>query len=279
MIETTLALVGFAALVAMVVLLLLDKSSPQVTFILISAFVGFLLVALESLRYVGVHIGIGEALGLKGGIFGLKELATFIKSGISSVAATAALFIFSILFFTILSAAGVFERIINALLHTTHNSVYGVMILTVLVACIAHLDGSGASSFLIAIPALLPIYEKMNIRKTTLMLILTASLGVMNLLPWGGPTLRVASITGVDATQLWIDIMPMQIVGLVLACALAIYCGFVETRRGAGAMGANTLETPNVTQSDSEFSRQSLFYPNLLILGVVFVLACVFRTA
>lgn len=270
--ETLLAIIGFVALIAMVLLLIFDKSTPAMTFIIISSIVGFSLVGLEALN---IGADIGKTLGLKSGIFGLKELGDFVKSGISSVSATAALFIFSILFFTLLSSAGVFNRIINALLRSIPANPYGVCVLTVIIAIIAHLDGSGASSFLIAIPALLPIYVKMQMRTTTLMLILTASMGVMNLLPWGGPTLRVASIISHDATKLWLELMPMQIVGLILALCLAIYMGFVESKRIA--LGLNPASENDFIDSAFEDSkkahltRDNRFWANVVLL--VFVLA------
>ena len=270
--ETILAIIGFVGLITMVLLLLFDKATPAMTFILVSSVVGFGLVGLETLD---IGAGIGKALGVKSEIFGLKELGDFVKSGISSVSATAALFIFSILFFTLLSSAGVFNRIINALLRSIPTNCYGVTTLTVFVAIIAHLDGSGASTFLIAIPALLPIYVKMQMRPTTLMLILTVAMGVMNLLPWGGPTLRVATIIGDDATRLWLEIMPMQVVGLVLALCLAIYMGFIESRRIA--LGLNKVSADDFIDSAFEDSqkahltREGFFWLNVALL--VFVLA------
>lgn len=273
--STVLALIGFIGLISMVILLLLDKTSPQVTFILISSIVGFGLVGAESLSTFGINLHIGESLGLKGA-FTLKELADFVKKGISSVAATAALFIFSILFFTILGAAGVFEKIIKALVTRSGNNIYGVTILTVIIAIIAHLDGSGASTFLIAIPALLPIYQRLQLRPTTLMLILTASMGVMNLLPWGGPTLRVATITGVDATWLYFKLMPMQVVGLILALCVAIIMGYIETKRLA-ATNAKINSDAHIYHAqeqsrNSEFVRDNKFAANCLLALFVLVL-------
>lgn len=273
---TVLALIGFIALISMVILLLLDKTSPQVTFILISSIVGFGLVGAESLGAFGINLHVGESLGLKGA-FTLKELADFVKKGISSVAPTAALFIFSILFFTILGAAGVFEKIIKALVARSGNNIYGVTILTVVIAVIAHLDGSGASTFLIAIPALLPIYQRLQLRPTTLMLILTASMGVMNLLPWGGPTLRVATITDVDVTWLYFKLMPMQVVGLVLALCIAIIMGYIETKRLASANATQinsdaTIHHPQEQNGNSKFVRDDKFAANCLLALFVLVL-------
>ena len=78
---TFIAIIGFAALILMVILLLLDKMSPAVVFILISSAVGFLLVGLDSLHYLGFiePLKIGEILGTKSGAFGLKELNDVVK--------------------------------------------------------------------------------------------------------------------------------------------------------------------------------------------------------
>lgn len=273
--QTALALLGFAGLIIMMIMLLWDKFSPLTAFIFVSSCLGLILLGLQSLTYFGIDLGIGAALGTKSGTFGLKELSDFIKQGVSSVAATAALFIFSIMFFTILSSAGLFAKIIKALIRKNNGNVYGLMIITVIIAVIAHLDGSGASSFLIAIPALLPIYKQMNVRTTTLMLLLTASLGVMNLLPWGGPTLRVATILEKDATELYFQLMPMQIVGLILALALAVYMGFVESKR-LRTLGFQNMQNNDFhgdfVEENLELSRDNNFILNLGLLVAILIL-------
>lgn len=47
------------------------------------------------------------------------------------------------------------------------------------------------------IEVMLPVYKKLKIRPTTLLLICVTSMGVMNLLPWGGPTMRAATFLGI----------------------------------------------------------------------------------
>ena len=135
---------------------------------------------------------------------------------------------------------------------------------------LAHLDGSGASTFLIVIPALLPIYEYLGMRKTSMLLITAAAMGVMNVIPWGGPTLRAASIIGTDPNLLWQQIIPIQIVGLFLALALALWVARCEVKRGAGA---NNLSGVNFSVQKSEFNNERWFWVNLLVLiGVITLL-------
>ncbi len=110
------------------------------------------------------------------------------------------------------------------------SNVVGVALMTCIIAMIGHLDGGGASTFLITIPAMLPVYKRLNMRPTTLLLICVTAMGVMNLLPWGGPTMRSATVLGVDPNA-------------VETAAPHAYCnstcnsilGIVEKKRGAGA--------------------------------------------
>ena len=72
------------------------------------------------------------------------------------------MFIFAILFFSTCSDAGVFDPIINRILKFTGEDPVKVCIGTFLIGCICHLDGSGATTFLIAIPACMPLFQKLK---------------------------------------------------------------------------------------------------------------------
>lgn len=260
--EIFLALLGFFSLGLIVWLLLKDYTTPALAFISVSISVACILLILERLGF-----GVGVALGVKGGVFDIKTLVVFIKDGVKSVTDTAALFVFSILFFSVLNASGFFTKILNAFLSKMKANVYQVCILTVFIAAAVHLDGSGASTFLIVIPALLPIYERLSIRKTSMLLIITSAMGVMNVIPWGGPTLRAATNIGMDANLLWHHIIPIQIVGLVLSLLLAIWIAKIEIKRGAGV---GNLSGINLNIEKSEHHNEKWFWLNLLVtIGVI----------
>ena len=99
--------------------------------------------------------------------------------------------------------AGMFDKIIGALMKKVGNNVVGVALMTCLIAIIGHLDGGGASTFLITIPAMLPVYKRLHMRRETLLLICVTAMGVMNLMPWGGPTMRAASVIEMEPNDLW----------------------------------------------------------------------------
>lgn len=169
---------------------------------------------------------------MAGGRIDFSNLTAMIKAGFNSTAPTAALFVFSVLYFGIMTDAGMFDVIIGKLMKLIGNNVIGVCVMTCIIALIGHLDGGGASTFCIVVPAMLPIYKKMNMRTTSLLRIAVLAMGVLNLMPWAGPTMRAATVLGIEAGSLWSTIIPIQIFGIVLALAHSVLTGFQEKKPG-----------------------------------------------
>ena len=90
--------------------------------------------------------------------FEMSEIANFYESGITKVMGVAVMFIFAILYFGIMQDVGLFTPLIRKMLQITGSNPVAITCGTVIIAAIAHVDGSGASTFLITIPALLPLY-------------------------------------------------------------------------------------------------------------------------
>lgn len=253
--DTILALLGFATVIAVIVLLLRNVTVPALAFVSVSTITAAILVAT--------------------GAFTLDEMADFIKEGVKGVHGTAILFIFSVLFFGVMTDAGMFDKIIGALMKKVGSNVIGVTLMTCLIAIIGHLDGGGASTFLITIPAMLPVYKRLHMRRETLLLICVTSMGVMNLLPWGGPTMRAASVLGVESNDLWSQIVPMQVVGLILAVGTAIFWGFQEKKRIAKLGDAAVEDASKYDDSDSEEKNNELARPKNFIFNVILTLAVI----
>lgn len=257
--ETMLAILGFATIIMIIVLLLRNVTVPALAFIGVSTVTAAILVAT--------------------GTFTITEMGEFISAGVAGVHSTAALFIFSVLFFGIMTDAGMFDRIINALMKKVGSNVVGVAMMTCIIAMIGHLDGGGASTFLITIPAMLPVYKRLKMRPTTLLLICVTAMGVMNLLPWGGPTMRSATVLGIDPNELWMQLLPMQVVGIVIALATAFIWGNIEKKRGAGASSENTENVAGAVEESAEeaaselddLARPKLFWFNIVLTLVVIV--------
>ena len=86
-------LLGFLTIASIVVTLFKSKTLPSIAFIVFPSILAIILVL--------------------GGYYSFENVGSLIKEGFKSTGPTAALFVFSVLFFGIMSDAGMFDVIIN----------------------------------------------------------------------------------------------------------------------------------------------------------------------
>ena len=201
-----LSIIGLITIVIIVALLISGKVSP---------IVGLVLVPIVGAFAAG---------------FNFEQIGEFFTSGTSSVASVAIMFIFAILFFGIMQDVGLFDPLINKMISLTRGNVIAVAVGTVIIAAIAHLDGSGASTFLITIPALLPLYKRLKMNPYLLLMLVGTAASIMNMVPWAGPLGRTAAVLNMDVTELWRPLIQIQIIGLVLLIVTAVALGYREKR-------------------------------------------------
>lgn len=209
--------------------------------------------------------------------FNFIEIGGFFTSGIESVISVVVMFIFAILFFGVMQDAGVFDPLINKMIAISRGNVIAVAVATVIIAAVAHLDGSGASTFLITIPALLPLYKKLRMNPYLLLLLVGTSASIMNMVPWAGPVGRTSTVLDVDVTMIWRDLLPIQLTGLVLLVIASIFLGMREKR----LIERRKLEGEEVAEeeiSESSLNQaidQSLARPKLIWLNGLLALAVI----
>lgn len=216
--------------------------------------------------------------------FGPEDIFKFIQTGVSKTWSTAVLFIFSIVYFSLMSDVGLFDPMVNYLAKKAGNNIMLVTIATAMIAVIGHLDGALASTLLITIPAMLPIYKKLHIRPVVLVCIIGVAMSIMNLVPWGGPVARTGVVLNADVNALWQDLIPLQGVGLVILLVFATYMGMVEKRRGAGLnpTGEAALLDSSIVPADSNattadieaMKRPKLLWFNGILTLIVILLLC-----
>ena len=254
--ETIVGILGFLCITAIVLILFKSKTLPSIAFIVFPSILAILLVF--------------------GGYYDLDNVAQLIKSGFSSTAPTAALFVFSVLYFGIMTDAGMFEVSIGKLMKLVGGSTVGVSVMTCIIALIGHLDGGGASTFCIVVPSMLPVYKKMHMRPTSLLQVSVLAMGVLNLMPWAGPTMRAASVLGIEAGQLWGTLIPIQIFGILLALLHAVVVGLLEQKRGAGLNGRLAREEGEVVLDEQASGTQNdLARPRLFAFNILLTIAVI----
>ena len=200
-----LAFLGLATVLALLAVILTRKMTP--------------LAALIAVPVLSALIG----------GFGLKT-AGFVVLGVQSVSAVAGMFIFAIVYFGLMTDAGMLDPIIDRILITVGSNPPRIVAGTALLALLVHLDGSGAVTFLVTIPVMLPLYERLGMDKRVLACAASMAAGV-NFLPWTGPMIRSAASLKIPVASIFNPLIPVQIVGLAFVFACAWWLGGREARR------------------------------------------------
>ena len=99
--------------------------------------------------------------------------------------------------------------------------------LTLLVA----LDGDGASTFLITVSAMLPLYKRVGMSPIVLAGMVALGAGVMNMVPWGGPTARAMAALDLESSDVFLPVLPAMIAGIAWVLFAAYMIGRKERRR------------------------------------------------
>ena len=111
------------------------------------------------------------------------------------------MFVFAILYFGVMTDAGlldpIVDRILRARRHAPRRASWWA---SALLALLVHLDGSGAVTFLVTIPAMLPLYERLRMDRRVLACVASMAAGV-NFLPWTGPMLRASAALHIPARR------------------------------------------------------------------------------
>ena len=165
--EQMLALLGLCTIALLLAVILTKRMSPLVALIVIPV-----------------------AAALIGG-FGL-DTGKFVLTGLQNLAGVVGMFVFAILFFGIVSDAGMLDPIVDRILAAVGTRPTRIVPGTTLLALLIHLDGSGAVTFLITIPAMLPLYDRVGIDRRILACAASMAAGV-NFLPWTGPMIRASA--------------------------------------------------------------------------------------
>jgi CitMHS family citrate-Mg2+:H+ or citrate-Ca2+:H+ symporter len=233
-----LAILGFATILALLAVILGKKMTP--------------LAALVAVPVLSAMIG----------GFGLQT-AGFIVHGIQSVSAVAGMFIFAIVYFGIMTDAGMLDPLVDGILSAVGSNPPRIVAGTALLALLVHLDGSGAVTFLVTIPVMLPLYQRLAMDKRVLACSASMAAGV-NFLPWTGPMIRSAASLKIPVASIFNPLVPVQVVGLTFVFACAWWLGRREARRlGLSGAGARQVLCREIDKQQLALRRPRRVWINL----------------
>jgi CitMHS family citrate-Mg2+:H+ or citrate-Ca2+:H+ symporter len=163
------------------------------------------------------------------------QIGGFAMDGIRSVTPVAVLLAFAVVYFGVMNDAGLFDPIVRTLVRTVGRDPVRIAVGTAAIATVSHLDGAGAATFMVTVPAMLPIYKRVRMDPLVLTCTTALAAGTMNMLPWGGPTTRAAASLQVNTSSLFLPVIPALTMGMVVVFLFAAHIGRKERARLARA--------------------------------------------
>ncbi|MBK1786972.1 CitMHS family transporter [Prauserella cavernicola] len=198
------------------------------------------------------------------------SLGELIADGLTTVAPVAIMITFAVLYFSLMVEAGLFDPAVARVLRWAKGDplkiTVGTAVLTVLVA----LDGDGASTFLIMVSAMLPIYRRIGMRPLVLAGVVCLGAGVMNMVPWGGPTARAMAALDLGSGDIFVPAIPAMIAGILWVIFAAFLIGRAERKR----LGPIELDDTVIPELPTRTRAQSarFWFNVVLTLALVVVL-------
>jgi len=202
----TLTLLAYGMVIAFMALIMTKRMSPITALILVPI-----------------------AFGLAGGF--APQLGEMMVAGITKLAPTGVMLMFAILYFAVMIDAGLFEPFVHRLVALVHGDPMKVVVGTAVLALLVSLDGDGSTTYMITTAAMLPLYRKLGMRPLILACVTMLSGGVMNILPWGGPTARAASSLSIDVSTVFVPFIPAIVCGAAWVLFVSYRLGLGERRR------------------------------------------------
>ncbi|MGI5400018.1 CitMHS family transporter [Streptomyces sp. CA-135486] len=217
-----LTILGFAMIATFLVLIMMKKMSPIAALVLIPAL-------------FCVFVGEGAHLG------------DYVVEGVGKLAPTAAMLMFAIVYFGLMIDVGLFDPIVRGILRFCKADPLRVVVGTAVLAAIVSLDGDGSTTFMITVAAMYPLYKRLKMSLVVMTGVAATANGVMNTLPWGGPTARAAAALKLDAADIFVPMIPALAVGLLFVFVLVYVLGRRERKR----LGVLTLDEALETESET----------------------------
>ncbi len=251
-----LVALGFLMILTFMALIMTGRMTPMLALILVPTVFGLV---------GGAGLGLGDMI-----IDAVKDMAP-----------TAALLMFAIMYFGIMIDVGLFDPLIRMITRILGNDPAKIVLGTAVLAGAVSLDGDGSTTYIITTSAMLPLYLRLGMSPVVLTCVAGLINGTMNILPWGGPTVRAAAALGLEPSEVFVPMIPSLIAGVVVCLGFAWMLGLAERRR-LGTVGvpvaAGDSDTDQTSMAgtmlnpDRETLRRQLIWFNLILTVAVMVL-------
>lgn len=212
-------------------------------------------------------IGIPVIAAIIGGF--CFDIGKMMIAGVIKVTPSAMIPIFAVIYFGIMIDAGLFDPMVNRILKLVKGDPVKITIGAAVLAMLVSLDGDGTTTFIISVSAMLPITTKLKMNPLILPFAVGMAAGVMNPLPWSGPTTRVMAVLHADSSAIFTPIVPAMAVGIAWVLFACYYVGKKERKR-LGVMHIDE-HTFDGLGEDQSAKRPQLFWFNCILTVLMIV--------
>ncbi len=237
---------------------------------MVASFMGLIMTrrmtALVALMVVPIIFGLLAGAG--------GNIGAMMMDGLVKLAPTAAMLFFGIIYFCVMTDAGLFDPLIRLVVKVAKGDPLKIIVGTAILGTMVALDGDGATTYVICTAALLPIYKRLGIRLQYMATLLLMSIGVMNILPWGGPTARAASAMHIEVSEVFVPLIPAMLAGFIYIIIVAIIFGAKERRR-IGTICPTDVAAIEESLSESPDYRRPRMLPLNVVLTAVLIYALI----
>lgn len=268
-----LVILGFLMIATFMGLIMTKRLTPMLALIIVPTVFGL---------FAGAGLGIGD----------------MVMDSVKDMSSTAALLLFAIIYFGLMIDVGLFDKLVNFIVRATGHDPAKVVVGTMILTALVSLDGDGSTTYIVVTAAMLPVYQRLGLSPVVLTCIAGLTNGALNIVPWGGPTERAAAALKVDATDIFLPMLPSLGAGLLVIFMFSVLLGRSERRRlatedparwgeaavvsggGSGKRSVGSSSTAPVDggltatalDPDRESLRPKLFWFNLVLTVAVMVL-------
>lgn len=172
------------------------------------------------------------------------EMGDMVVKGVKMIATTGVLLIFAMLYFMVMTDAGMFDPIVRRIIGAVGGDPVKIFMGTVALGYIVALDGDGATVYMITLSAFMPLYRRLGLSLPMVACLLLQCTGIGNLLPWGGPTARAAASMKVEMA----DVFTPLIVPLIACVAWAFVMAWIFGTRERKRIGNVELDSSQLNE-------------------------------
>lgn len=205
-----------------------------------------------------------------------KIVGDWTVTGLKTVAVTAFLLLFAIMYFSLMLNVGLFNPVTRAMLHFAKGDPLKILVATAIVSAAVSLNGDGTTTTLIVCTAFIPVYKKLGMKMMNLAVLLILMNTIMNLLPWGGPTARVMGVFGWEnGGPILAALAPGMVVSVIYMLGVSVFMGIKERKRlGVQKLTDEEIDAMMAPASDEEIAlrRPKLIWFNAILTVLIIVL-------